>query len=161
MTHGSKIRAENFAPHYIGTSACNGGLIFSAHSLICPLRAAERSASMRARGAPRDCRRTAIPHAGELGQRQLSATNAGSGISAKFMPAFSCSAARNTFSALSDGRNCGKSKCCRPGLTWRKNLAAQFEVSLRAEVKLRKKALVFYRKLPGQAAEHVIRQTGG
>ena len=30
---------------------------------------------------------------------------------------------------------------------WRKNLAAQFEVSLRAEVKLRKKALVFYRKL--------------
>ena len=45
------------------------------------------------------------------------------------------------------GRNCGKSKCCRPGLTWRENLAAQFEVSLRAEVKLRKKALVFYRKL--------------
>ena len=40
-----------------------------------------------------------------------------------------------------------KSKCCRPGLTWRENLAAQFEVSLRAEVKLRKKALVFYRKL--------------
>jgi hypothetical protein len=30
---------------------------------------------------------------------------------------------------------------------WRKNLAAKFEISLRAEVKLRKKALVFYRKL--------------
>ena len=30
---------------------------------------------------------------------------------------------------------------------WRRNLAAQFEVSLRAEVKLRKKTLVFYRKL--------------
>jgi hypothetical protein len=30
---------------------------------------------------------------------------------------------------------------------WRKNLAARFEASLRAEVKQRKKALLFYRKL--------------
>jgi hypothetical protein len=30
---------------------------------------------------------------------------------------------------------------------WRRDLAAQFERSLRAEVKLRKRAVVFYRKL--------------
>ena len=30
---------------------------------------------------------------------------------------------------------------------WRKDLAGQFEMSPRTEVKLRKKALVFYRKL--------------